>query len=108
VIFPLGHGTAKYGILNVEELQNRKLISISNFYDYAITDLVEYKGVIFMIAGGTVYKQSGVTNPSFKLNNLRLPTKTFRDIVEVAQGGNYPASITATLDGVAKTILKND
>jgi hypothetical protein len=28
--------------------------------------------------------------------------------VEVAQGGNYPASITATLDGVAKTILKND
>ena len=108
IIFPLGHGTTKYGILNVEELQNRKVISISNFYDNTIDDLIEYKGQIFLISWGTIYKQSWTSAPRFKMNTFRMPNKTFRDIIETAQWGNYPASIDVTLDWVTTTILRND
>lgn len=107
VIFPLWHGTDNYGILNVEEIQNRRLISISNFYDRTITDLLEFKGVIFIISWGVIYKQSGTTNPHFKLNTIRMPNKIFWDTVDISQWGNYPAYIWARIDGTYKVCMKN-
>lgn len=108
IIFPLGHATNKYGLLNVEELQNRRLITLTNFYDGDIDSLIEYKGVIFLVCGGVLYKQNGVRSISFKLNKIRFQTKLYRDTVEMGLGGTYPSSITAIVDDVSKTCLKND
>lgn len=98
IVFPLGHGTTKHGIINTEELQNRKIISISNFYDNTITDMIEYKGVIFIIEGGVIWIQNGISNPKLKMNPFRNPKKMFRDSVDIHLGGSYPASVVATLD----------
>ena len=111
IIFPLGHGTNKSGIITVEwakTMLSSTTINITNFYDQTITDLLEYKWVIFIISWWVIYQQSWVSNPSFKLNDFRLPYKVFWDNMDLAQGGNYPASITALLDWVSKTCNRND
>ena len=110
IIFPLWHGTTKQWIITVEwakTMLSSTTINITNFYDYPITDLLEFKWVIYLISQWVLYKQSGTVNPSFKLNTLRMATKTFWDTVDIAQWWNYPNSITATIDWSDITCNKN-
>lgn len=107
VIFSLGHSSSKYGILNVEELQNRRLITMTNFRDANITSILEFNGVIYMVAGGTLYKEKWQRNIKIKTNKIRANKKLYRDMVDMATAGDYPASINVTWDWATKTSTKN-
>ncbi len=108
VIFSLGHWSNKYWILNIEELENRRLVTITNFWDENISDIVEYKWTIFMISGGNIYKEDWYIPIRVKTNLIRSNKKMYRDAVEMAVSWPFPASIEITTESGTQTKNQNN
>lgn len=107
IIFSLWHGSNKYWILNVEELQNRRIVTITNFRDANIWDILEFKGTIFMISWGTLYKENWTRDITVKTNNIRSNRKLYWELVDINLSGTHPNTITAKRDWWTKTPTKN-
>lgn len=95
IVFPLWHWTNKYWIINIQELENRKIITITNYYDYQIKDLIEFDNKKFIVRKApwwspiTFMTDRDLTYSSLKTNVIRSEKKIYIDDVEYNAVWNY-------------------
>lgn len=114
VIFNLWHtATTRRGKLNIEEINNNKKISIVDFQNIDIRDIIEFNWAIryywVIWASGYIFKENTTTpqNVYIKTNKIVGNKKIWLDEVWTDIAWSYPDTIIVIADWVTYTINKN-
>lgn len=104
VLFNLGHSMGnKWACLNVEEVENRQQIVITNFIDADLRDVASFNGKVWINDGGVIKKENGLSPIKFTSNMVSYPRRVFWDSVTVFTAGSVPATIDYYLQGAWNT-----
>lgn len=94
VLFNLGHSMGnKWACLNVEEVENRQQIVITNFIDADIRDVATFNQKVWINDGGVIKKENGLTPIKFTSNLISYTQRVFWDTMTLLTAGNPPATI---------------
>lgn len=107
IIFKLWHGTTQWGILNIEEVKNQKVRTITNFFDGNLQDAIDYDGEMYIVANNIVYRENGKKNITFKLNTIQFPRKIRIEKLQLSSNGSYPTQVQYKTAWVTHTSLLN-
>lgn len=106
IIFNLGHSTSnKWGCLNIEEIENRQQIVMTNFVDSDLKDLTTYNSKVYINDGGVIKKESGTSPIVFTSNLISYAQRVFWDSIYLLTSGTPPASIDYYTQGAWKNQL---
>lgn len=106
IVFSLWHSLSKYWLINIEEIKNEQMISITNYLDWSLEDIINFDNKIYAIIGWKLYKDSANLPISLKTNKLDYNAKLFFDKLTMITSGTNPTTITYNVWGTDTSVTK--
>lgn len=93
IVFNLWHWLNKQWILNIEETKNEQSISIWNFIDWTLQDIIYFNSKLFAIIWTTVYKENWFQDIAITFNTIDFWKLTYIYYWELEYMDTKPSTI---------------